>query len=62
MPAYRDTTNKLSDGSYSIGHGSQVLAYTADDTLRVIYPFGTNMRQEAWAKDIPLLVKVGAPR
>ena len=62
MPAFRDTTNRLVDGSYSIGHSSQVLAYTADDTLRVIYPFGTNMRQEAWAKDIPLLVKVGAPR
>jgi protein SCO1/2 len=62
LPAYRDTTNTLTDGSYSIGHASQVLGYTADDTLRVIYPFGTNMRQEAWAKDIPLLVQVGARR
>jgi protein SCO1/2 len=62
MPAYRDTVNTLVDGSYSVGHGSQVFGYTADDTLRVLYPFGTNMRQEAWAKDIPLLVQVGARR
>ncbi len=62
LPAYRDSANTLTDGSYSVGHAAQVLGYTADDSLRVIYPFGSNIRQEAWAKDIPLLVKVGAPR
>jgi protein SCO1/2 len=60
LPAYRDTTNKLANGGYSVGHGATVMAYTADDSLRVLYPFG--VRQEAWAKDLPLLVKVGMPR
>ena len=62
LPAFRDTVNTLTDGGYSVGHAAQVLGYTADDSLRVIYPFGSNIRQEAWAKDIPLLVQVGAPR
>jgi protein SCO1/2 len=43
-------------GSYGIAHGSMVLAFTADDSLRTLYPFG--MRQEDFAIDIPLLLKV----
>lgn len=60
LPAYKDTTNTLVDGGYSVGHAAQVLAFTADDSLRVVYPFG--IRQEDWAYDIPRLVRVGAPR
>ncbi|HVX89248.1 MAG TPA: SCO family protein [Gemmatimonadales bacterium] len=60
LPAYKDTANKLVDGGYSVGHAAQVLAFTADDSLRVVYPFG--IRQEDWAYDIPRLVRVGAPR
>lgn len=45
-------------GSYGIAHGSMVLAFTADDSLRTLYPFG--MRQEDFAHDIPLLLKVKA--
>lgn len=60
LPAYRDTSAKLEDGSYSVGHAAQVLAFTADDSLRVVYPFG--IRQEDWAYDIPRLARVGAPR
>jgi protein SCO1/2 len=46
-------------GAYGIAHGSAVLAFTADDSLRTVYPFG--MRQEDFAIDIPLLLKV-APK
>jgi protein SCO1 len=60
LPAYRDTVNRLVDGGYSVGHAAQVLAFTADDSLRVVYPFG--IRQEDWANDIPKLVRVGMPR
>ena len=60
LPAYKDTANKLVDGGYSVGHAAQVIAFTADDSLRVVYPFG--IRQEDWAYDIPRLVRVGAPR
>lgn len=60
LPAYRDTVNRLVNGGYSVGHAAQVLAYTADDSLRVVYPFG--IRQQDWAYDIPRLVRVGMPR
>lgn len=60
LPAYRDTVNKLPTGGYSVGHAAQVLAFTPDDSLRVIYPFG--IRQQDWADDIPKLVRVGMPR
>ncbi len=42
------------DDSYTVGHSAQVLAYTTDNLLHVMYPFGT--RQEDWAHDIPRLV------
>ncbi|MFQ5529308.1 MAG: SCO family protein [Gemmatimonadota bacterium] len=38
---------------YMVGHGSPVLAFTADDSLIVRYPFGT--RQEDWRHDLPIL-------
>ena len=43
-------------GNYGVAHGAAVLAFTADDSLRTLYPFG--MRQEDFAVDIPLLLKV----
>lgn len=38
---------------YTVGHGSPVLAFTADNRLVVRYPFGT--RQEDWLHDLPIL-------
>jgi len=40
-------------GFYVVGHASQVLAFSPDGSIRVIYPFGT--RQADWKHDIPLL-------
>lgn len=40
---------------YFVGHAAQVLAFAADDTARVAYPWGT--RQRDWARDLPLLVR-----
>jgi protein SCO1/2 len=60
LPAVKDTVDKLTNGQYSVGHGALVLAYTPDDSLRVVYPFG--IRQQDWADDIPKLVRVGMPR
>lgn len=49
---------RLDDGSWVIGHAAQVIAYTADNRERVLYPFGT--RQGDWAHDLPLLIRVAA--
>jgi len=38
---------------YMVGHGSPVLAFSADNRLLVRYPFGT--RQEDWRHDLPIL-------
>jgi protein SCO1/2 len=38
---------------YMVGHGSPVIAFSADDRLVVRYPFGT--RQEDWLHDLPIL-------
>ncbi|NNF38590.1 MAG: SCO family protein [Gemmatimonadetes bacterium] len=47
------------DGGYFVGHAAQVLAFTADDTARVAYPWGT--RQRDWLRDLPLLVEGETP-
>ena len=47
------------DTTYGVGHAGQVLAFTPDDSLRVMYPFGT--RQQDWAKDLPRLIAFGRP-
>ncbi len=58
-PAAREATpTDTTAGSYGVAHGAAVLAFTPDDSLRVLYPFG--IRQQDWAKDIPLLLKVKA--
>jgi protein SCO1 len=41
-------------GNYSVGHPAQILAFTPDGYLRLMYPFG--MRQTDWANDLPKLV------
>jgi protein SCO1/2 len=47
-----------SDG-YFVGHAAQVLAFTADDSARVAYPWGT--RQRDWLRDLPGLVRGELP-
>jgi protein SCO1/2 len=42
-------------GEYGVAHGAALLTFTPDDSLRVLYPFGT--RQQDLAKDIPTLLK-----
>lgn len=42
------------DEDYVVGHAAQVLAFEADDTARVAYPWGT--RQRDWLRDLPKLV------
>jgi protein SCO1 len=37
-------------GNYSVGHAAQILAFTPDGYLRLMYPFGT--RQADWALDL----------
>jgi protein SCO1/2 len=52
-----DSTAAGGDTGYSVAHGAVVLAFTADDSLRVLYPFG--IRQADWAADLPRLVAWG---
>jgi protein SCO1/2 len=57
LPAAPDTASGSGDKrDYDVGHSAQVLAFTPDNQERVQYPAGT--RQQDWAHDIPLLVKV----
>jgi protein SCO1 len=41
-------------GNYSVGHPAQILAFTPDGYLRLMYPFG--IRQADWAHDLPKLL------
>ena len=60
-PAVKETTPKGSPaGAYGMAHGSAVLAFTADDSLRTIYPMG--IRQEDWTADLPKLLRVKRAR
>lgn len=52
------TTDSSRQPSYGVAHSAVVLAFTPDDSLRVLYPFG--VRQQDWARDIPLLLRVKA--
>ena len=47
------TADDYAADDYIVGHGSPVLAFSADDRLMVRYPFGT--RQEDWLHDLPIL-------
>lgn len=57
LPAVREPS--ASDTSYTVGHAAYVIAYTADNLARAMYPFGT--RQSDWAHDLPLLVAITGP-
>lgn len=46
---------ETADGGYFVGHAAQVLAFAADDSARVAYPWGT--RQRDWLRDLPRLVR-----
>ncbi|MEP6572686.1 MAG: SCO family protein [Gemmatimonadota bacterium] len=48
--AQRDTAGGM---AYGMNHGAMVLAYTTDDSLRVMYPMGVS--RQSWIKDLPLL-------
>jgi protein SCO1/2 len=52
--AIRGPVTDSATGAYEVGHAAQVVAFSADDSAHVVYPFGT--RQEDWAHDIPLLL------
>ena len=41
---------------YLVGHASQVLAFSPDGAVRVVYPFGT--RQADWQHDLPRLAEL----
>jgi protein SCO1/2 len=45
-------------GQYGVGHAAQILAFTPDDSLRVMYPFG--VRQQDWVEDLPRLLRIPA--
>jgi protein SCO1 len=55
-PAKPEPTPGGPKGAYGIAHAAVVLAFTPDDSLRVVYPFG--VRQQDWARDIPLLLRI----
>jgi protein SCO1/2 len=53
-PAIKQTMPDGSLGGYGVGHGAQVIAFTADDSAHVEYPFGVG--QDIWVHDLPILV------
>lgn len=42
-----------SAGRYSVGHPTQILAFSPDGLCRAAYPFGT--RRQDWVSDLPVL-------
>lgn len=63
-PSSRDGLVSDSAGAdtanYAVGHAAQVLAFTPDDSLRTMYPFG--VRLDDWASDIPKLLTMTPKR
>ncbi|NGN68582.1 SCO family protein [Streptomyces sp. A7024] len=57
---FMDKPKKQKDGSYTVGHSSEVLAYSPkDDKAHVIYLAGVDSEQ--YAKDMPKLIKGQTP-
>lgn len=54
-PAMREGSGE----DYTVGHSARVLAFTADDRLRLMYPADT--RQAEWVSDLSRLVRNGVP-
>lgn len=50
-------STKLQDPRGTVEHAATVVAITADDSVRALYPFGT--RQEDWLDDLPKLLARG---
>ena len=48
------------DGSYAVGHASQILVYGSDDRCHIVYPFGT--RTEDWVHDLPRIMDQRWPK
>jgi protein SCO1/2 len=44
---------------YTVGHASQMIAYSPDGSAHIVYPFGT--RQVDWARDLPRLARGETP-
>jgi protein SCO1/2 len=56
-PAVRDEPDE--NGSYAVGHATQMIAYQRDGTARIVYPFGT--REGEWLQDLPRLIRGEIP-
>ena len=54
MPGEED-----SEGTYTVGHATQLIAYQGDGVARITYPFGT--RQQDWIGDLPRLLAGETP-
>lgn len=52
-------TMPTENGSYDVGHPSQVIVFDFDGVARYVYPFGT--RQEDWAHDLRIFLGGTAP-
>ncbi|CAN5722329.1 SCO family protein [soil metagenome] len=46
-------------GFYTVGHASQMIAYSPDGSAHIVYPFGT--RQVDWSRDLPRLARGETP-
>ncbi|MBI5948487.1 MAG: SCO family protein [Chloroflexi bacterium] len=44
----------LGEGNYAVSHAAYAIAYTKDNTGRLVYPFG--ITQDDWKHDLPMLV------
>ncbi len=53
----RAVTIPTEGGGYTVGHASQMIAFSPDGLARYVYPFGT--RQSDWAHDLPRLFANG---
>lgn len=56
-PALLDEPDE--DGSYTVGHATQMIAYQGDGVARIVYPFGT--REGDWVSDLPRLLNGERP-
>jgi len=56
-PAVRDQPDE--NGSYTVGHATQMIAYQRDGSARIVYPFGT--RERDFLRDLPRLLRGETP-
>jgi protein SCO1/2 len=53
------TSGNPESDDYTVGHASQILAFTPDDRGHVVYPFGA--RRQDWVNDLPKLATIDWP-